>query len=81
MHFVWQVKKSAIHEIWENDVSELQAKLKLKMYPPRISATVSGHAAFDNVKAVVSFAGTTDEESLRRDVHFLLPEVYVGELL
>ena len=51
------------------------------MYPPRISATVSGHAAFDNVKAVVSFVGTTDEESLCRDVHFLLPEVYVGELL
>jgi hypothetical protein len=74
-----QVKKSVIHEVWENDVSDLQAKLKLKAYPPRISATVYGDAAFDNVKALVSFEGAFDQESLVGEVPFALPTQYVGE--
>ena len=53
--------------------------MKRKAYPPRISATVSGDAAFDNVKALVSFEGAFDQESLVGEVPFVLPKQYVGE--
>ena len=70
---------SAVHEIWRNDVSDLQAYLKLKAYPPRISATVLGDGAFDNAQATVSFEGACNEQSLYREVHLALPREYVGE--
>ena len=57
----------------------LQAKLKLKAYPPRIIAIVSGASAFENITATVTFEGTCDEGGLSREVHFVLPQDYVGK--
>ena len=75
-----QVKRSGIHSIWKNDVSYLQAKLKLKGYPPRISATVSGESAFENITAIMVFEGSCDEGKMAREINFTLPKEYVGEL-
>ena len=70
--------KSAVHEIWKNDISDLQARIRLKAYPPRITATVSGESAFKNGTETVSFEGAL-EGNLSRGVHFVLPQDHVGE--
>ena len=72
------MSRSTVHEIWENDVSDLQARIKFKAYPPRIYAIVSGEGAFDNVTETVSFEGALDSD-LSRGVHFVLPADHVGE--
>ena len=68
---------SAVHDIWENDVSDLQARVKFKAYPPRITAAVSGDAAFDNVTETVSFEGARGGD-LSRGVNLMLPTDHVG---
>ena len=79
-HVSVQVMKSAVHEIWKNDVSDLQARMKLKAYPPRITASVSGESAFENETETVSFEGALEGDlQLSRGVHFVLPQDHVGE--
>jgi hypothetical protein len=73
-----QVMMSAVHDIWENDVSDLQARVKFKAYPPRITAAVSGDAAFDNVTETVSFEGALVGD-LSRGVNLMLPTDHVDK--
>ena len=77
-----QVKQSDIHQIWENDVSDLQRKIQVRAYPPQITVEIAGQGAFDNATESFSFdGGVHGVDRLCREIHLVLPEEYVGEHL